>query len=108
MEKQWKDTAIYLLSRYLDTEYETELLANVCQETLDSISADILDRFDYLELSRQDIKESWIDWFDWAAHNGTLIHSALRLHGPKPHSHNEMRVIDLLLELSIEAINKLN
>lgn len=105
-----KDCAITLslLGRWLDTEYDVKLLANVSKSTLDKLVAGLTEFFEDLDLTVDDVKLIWKNWFDWATFNGTLIHSAFVV-APNTQqcSHEELQVMDLLVKIACDAIDRL-
>ena len=100
-------TIHFLLSRFMETEYQTKLLANVSVETFEQLKQDMTEQFaDWL--TDVDIKEAWKCWFDWAADNGTLISSELQFVNPDVSwQHDELRIIDLVIELAHSYIDRL-
>ena len=95
-------TTTYLLSYYMDYTFQTKLLAQPCAKNFSIIKEDLLSRFGCLELTDDDIKQAWKDWFDENANNGTLVNDNLLL--PK---YGETKVIDQLIYLAIDAIDNL-
>ena len=95
-------TTTYLLSYYMDYTFQNKLLAQPCAKNFSIIKEDLLSRFDCLELTDDDIKQAWKDWFDENANNGTLVNDNLLL--PK---YGEIKVIDQLIYLAIDAIDNL-
>ena len=101
-------TVHVLLGRWLDTEFEPDFLAKVSAETLTTMKHELDDIFEDLELTTDDVKAAWKEWFDWAAHNGTLVSGSFRIVDPEcSYKHDELRVIDLVLKLAYEAIDNL-
>ena len=95
-------TTTYLLSYYMDYTFQNKLLAQPCAKNFSIIKEDLLSRFGCLELTDDDIKQAWKDWFDENANNGTLVNDNLLL--PK---YGEIKVIDQLIYLAIDAIDNL-
>ena len=95
-------TTTYLLSYYMDYTFQNKLLAQPCAKNFSIIKEDLLSRFGCLELTDDDIKQAWKDWFDENANNGTLVNDNLLL--PK---YGEIKVIDQLICLAIDAIDNL-
>lgn len=95
-------TTTYLLSYYLGYTFQDKLLAQPCAENFKIIKEDLTSRFECLELEDDDIKQAWKDWFDENANNGTLVNDNLLL--PK---YGEVKVIDQLIYLAIDAIDNL-
>lgn len=105
-----KSTVNFLLSRFMDTEYQTKFLAKVSADNLQALHNDLTMRFDDLglELTVDDVKDAWKNWFDWAANNGTLLSPDFRIVDPNAsYRHAELEVLDKLLELVFTAIDTL-
>lgn len=100
--KSNNSTTTYLLSYYMDYTFQNKLLAQPCAKNFSIIKEDLLSRFDCLELTDDDIKQAWKDWFDENANNGLLVFPELRL--PQ---YNELKVIDKVIELANNAIDNL-
>ena len=100
--KSNNSTTTYLLSYYIGYTFQDKLLACVCAENFQTIKDDLTSRFECLELTDDDIKQAWQDWFDENANNGTLVNDNLLL--PK---YGETKVIDQLIYLAIDAIDNL-
>lgn len=96
-----------LLSYYVEYTFDKKALACVCKETLDAMTTEMQSMFEELELSRDDVKAAWKMWFDNAAHDGTLISADLNLYGEHDYSHDEIAVIDMLIELACKNIDRL-
>ena len=100
-------TVHFLLGRFLDTEYSDKFLSKISAENFSRLKEDMLVRFDG-ELTEEDIKQAWYEWFDWAASNGTLISPHFEIvDADVCWRHEELRVADFLLEMARTAINKL-
>ena len=95
-----------LLGRWMDTEFEPKVLANVSVETFRLLKEQILDIFEDCMLTDTDIKAAWKEWFDWAARNGCLVSPFLTVQ-TADNQHKELDVIDLVIKLSSEAIDVL-
>ena len=99
-------TTKFLLSYYLASTFQTKLLANVCDKSLDVIYTELTARFVELELTRDDIKDCWKVWFEGAACDGTLLNADFCLYGAIG-NYRELEVGDLIIKLSHEAIDSL-
>ena len=103
-----KSNLYFLLGRFLDTEFNEEFLANISAENFTKLKKHLQDIFEDLTLTDADTKEAWKAWFDWAAYNGTIINHNFQIVDPEcSWSHEELRLIDLTLELANSAIDKL-
>lgn len=96
-----------LLARYMDTEYPLSLLANVSATSFGKLKAELIDRFDE-QIDANDVKAAWKQWFVWAANNGTLVSGELTYNCAECNwRHDELRVIDLVIDLAEMYIDKL-
>lgn len=95
-----------LLGRWLDTEFEPKLLADISTKTFNTIKEQMLDIFEGCELTDADVKAAWKEWFEWATYGGCLVSPYLNIQ-TADRCHEELEVLELVLKLSSEAIDDL-
>jgi len=102
-ERTARDSTVnWLLSYFLEYHFQDKVLANVCDQTFVAIKDELIGRFDSLGLTDADIKEAWKSWFDEASFNGTLVAPYIQFA-----NNDDLRIIDLTIELANKAIDAL-
>ena len=98
----------YLLSHFLVTEYQQQFLARISTETFDQLKEDLTSRFDYLELTDDDIKEVWKAYFEYSISCGSLLSPDFCIKHPTiSYQHDELKVHDYMLDIASKAIDSL-
>ena len=103
-----ESTAKYLLGHFIDVEYDEKFLCNVSASTLKLLSEDLSCKFEELELTDDDVKDVWKEWFEWAMSNGTIINHYFRIvDADRPTRHEELDVAKYVLKIIYNKIDSI-
>lgn len=97
----------FLLAHYMNSSFQSSFLAHVSKSNLQRLHEMLTDRFEEQELTISDTKAAWKEWFDLAAYGGMLVSSDLQFTTDNTCQHDELRVIDLVIELACKHIDSL-